>query len=297
MEERILDEEEGRGIRIKRTADGETDAVEGREGEEEEVAFEFPEEYDETLAGMSQTQVEEELARREKARQEALAACQRLIEEGNALLAEEKFSEAEEKFSQAAVYDADSEEAVRGLFAAATKNFTDTEELFSEDRAEDLERFEAGRKLLREKLGERLRGEEKSYREEADALAPSVREKQDRRREAFAANKKHYVIWTAVSLFLVAAFAIATAISADNILRVADGTLPITFTIVFGILAFAAVTLLAVSVAKLVGADRLCRENEKLYSTKDGARLSELYRRLDVLDVIFEDADAEEREN
>ena len=138
MEERILDKEEGRGIRIKRTLDGETDAVEGTE--DDEVAFEFPEEYDESLAGMSQAQVDEELRRREKAREEALETFHSLLSEGNALLGEEKFEEAEEKFAQATVYDADSEEAALGLFAAATKNFTDTERLYSDDRAEDIVR-------------------------------------------------------------------------------------------------------------------------------------------------------------
>ncbi len=288
MEERILDEDENRGITIKRTADGETDAVEGTDGEEE-VAFDFPEEYDESLAGMSQAQVEEELARREKARQEALETCRKLIEDGNSLLAQEKFAEAEEKFAQATVYDADSEEAVGGLFAAATKNFTDTERLYSAERAEDLGRLAAGRRIVTEKLGERLRGEEKAFREEADALIPAVREKQETRREAFAANKRYYIIWTCVSLFLAAAFAIAAAISADNILRVKESTVPLALTIVFSVLTFAAATMSAVFCAKLVGANRLCRENEKLDSTKDGARLAELYQKLDVLDVIFEE--------
>lgn len=292
MEERILDEDEGRGIRIKRTADGETDAVEGTEGEEE-VAFEFPEEYDETLAGMSQTQVEEELARREKAKQEALEAYQNLLAEGNSLLAEQKFPEAEAAFAQAIAYDAEGEEAVVGLFTAATKNLTDTERLYSTERAEDLERLETGRKFLREKFGETLRSEEKAYREEADTLIPAVREKQSVRREAFAANKKHYIIRTCTALFLVAAFAIATAIAADNILKTQDSVVPLVLTIVFGVLTFFSVTVLAVSGAKLVGANRLCKENEKLSSTKDGARLSELYRRLDVLDVIFENTSDE----
>ncbi len=292
MEERILDEDEGRGIRIKRTADGETDAVEGTEAEEEEVAFEFPEEYDESLAGMTQTQVEEELARREKARQEALETYRRLTEEGNALLAEEKFAEAEEKFAEAAMYGAENDDAVIGLFTAATKNFTDTERLYSAERAEDLERLETGRKLLREKFGERLSAERQSYREEIETLRPTVEAKQAERREAFAANKKHYVIWTSVSLFLAAVFAIATAIAADNILKVSDGSVPIALTIVFGVLTFVSVTMLAVFGLQLVGANRLCRENEKIDSTKDGARLSELSRRLDVLGVIFEEPSA-----
>ncbi len=286
MEERILDEDEGRGIRIKRTADGETDAVEGTEGDEE-VAFEFPEEYDESLAGMTQTQVEEELARREKAMQEALETYRKLTEEGNALLSEEKFEEAEEKFAEAATYEAENDDAVIGLFTAATKNFTDSERLYSDERAEDLGRFEAGRRLLIEKFGEKLSAERQSYREEIETLRPTVEKKQAERREAFAANKKHYVIWTSVSLFLAAVFAIATAIAADNILKVSDGSIPITLTIVFGVLTFVSVTMLAVFGLQLVGANRLCRLNEDLSSAEDGKRLLMLERRLEVLDVIF----------
>lgn len=287
MEERILDEEEGRGIRIKRTADGETDALEGTEGEEEEVAFEFPEEYDETLAGMSQSQVEEELARREKAREEAAAACKKLLDEGNALLASEQFEEAEEKFSGATAYDADSETAIFGLFAAATKNFTDTKRLYTEERAEDLERFDAGRALLLEKMGETLKNERAAYKKEAEELRPTVEEAQEKRRKAFAANRKHYIIFTSVALFLTVLFAIATAIAADNILRTSSSMLPVVFTAIAGVLTFLAVTALAVFGFKLLGANRLCRENEKPTSSKDGARLVELEQRLSVLDTIL----------
>ncbi len=289
MEERILDEDENRGIRIKRTKDGETDALEGTEGEigEEEVAFEFPEEYDESLAGMSQAQVEDELARREKARQEALENCRKLIDEGNALLAEENFSEAEEKFAQASVFDVDSDEAADGLFRAATKNFTDTERLYTDARAEDLERLESGKKLVAEKLGGKLREEQRAYREEADSLRPIVLENRAKRREAFAANRKHYIIWTCVFIFFAAAFAIATAIAADNILRVKDSTVPLALTIVFGVITFLAVAALAVFFAKLAGANKLCRMNERPDATQDGERLLYLERRLEILDIIF----------
>lgn len=291
MEERILDEDERRGIRLKRTADGKTDAVE--DTGEEEVAFDFPEEYDESLAGLSQAQAEEELARREKARIEAQETCRKLIEEGQALLAEEKFDEAEERFAQASVYDDGNGEAADGLFAAATRNFTDTEKLYSDERREDLKRMERGRALVLERLGEQLRREREDYQSEADSLRPQVMEKQEERREAFAANKKHYVICTCIALALTVAFAIATAISADNILRVQDSVVPVALTIVFGVVTFAAVTLLAVYCAKLVGAVRLCRENEKPNATKDGARLLFLEDRLAFLGALLDGTPSE----
>lgn len=288
MEERMLDEDENRGIRIKRTADGETDAMEGLEGDVgDEVAFEFPEEYDETLAGMTQEQVEAELRRREKAREEALAACNRLIEEGNALLAEEKFEEAEEKFAQATAYDIDSQPAAEGLFTAATKNFTDSEHLYSDERAEDLERLEWGRKFVAAKYGDQLREEQKRYRKEAEALRPAVDENHAKLREAFAANKRYYLIWTCVALFLVAAFAVATAIAADSIFRTKSSMLPVIITALFGVMTFAAVTMFAVFCARLLRANRLCRMNEEPDATSEGTRLLELENRIRIVDLIL----------
>ncbi len=292
MEERILDEDERRGILLKKTADGQTDAVE--DTGEEEVAFDFPEEYDETLAGLSQAQAEEELARREKAHIEAQENCRKLLEEGKALLAEGKFREAEDAFAQASVYDSENTEAADGLFAAATKNFTDTERLYSDERREDLMRTEEGRKLVLEKLGDRLREERKLLGSEADSLRPQVEEKRSERREAFAANKKHYIIRTCIALALTVAFAIAAAISADNILRVQNSTVPVALTAVFGVLTFLSVTMLAVYCAKLIGANRLCRENEKADSTKDGARLVLLEDRLAFLDALLGETPTEE---
>ena len=89
MEERIIDDEYGRGIRLKKTKDGyvdvtdelaenaETEGVEAEvaaEEEGEEVSFEFPvfdvEEEDEDLIGLDP----EEAARIRREREEAAAA-------------------------------------------------------------------------------------------------------------------------------------------------------------------------------------------------------------------------------
>ena len=284
MEERILDEDENRGIVLKKTEDGEIDAVEG--AEEGEAVFEFPEEYDESLAGMSQTQVEEELARRKKALEEAEATRKQLVEEGEALLGQQDFAGAEEKFAQAFAYDAEDPAAAEGLFIAATKNLTDPEGLFTPARAEDIGNSAYSRRFLREKFGSTLEAEKSRCQGEIDVLRPSVEEKQAERREAFAANKKHYIILTCIALALVAAFAIATAIAADNLFK--NSVVPLALTIVFGVLTFVSVTMLAVMGARLYGANKLCNENEKLGSTKDGARLEELYGRMEVLARILE---------
>ena len=136
-------------------------------------------------------------------------------------------------------------------------------------------------------MGEILKNERTAYKKEAEELRPTVEEAQAKRREAFAANRKHYIIFTSVTLFLTLLFAIATAIAADNILRTSSSMLPVVFTAISGVLTFLAVTALAVFGLKLVGANRLCRENEKPTSSRDGARLVELKQRLSVLDTIL----------
>ena len=96
MEERIIDDEYGRGIRLKKTADGfvdVTDELAARKDDEEEqtadeVSFEFPvfEEDDEDLATLTP---EEAIALRKKKAEEAAkrkADYEKACQEGNNLL-------------------------------------------------------------------------------------------------------------------------------------------------------------------------------------------------------------------
>ncbi len=288
MEERILDKDESRGIRLKRTAEGETDAVEGADGaSEEEVTLTLPdEEYDEDLVGLTPSQLKEELEKREKARQEAIRECKRLTEEGNAHLAAGDFAAAENAFGQAVVYDGEDPDAALGYFAAVTQNFTVTEPLYTEEHAQELARLTVGHAPLLEKMGGALRAERDAYKQEADELRPIEEEKRSVRRAAFAANRNHYTIFTCVSLFLTAIFAVVTAISFDNILRT-QSNLPLILSIVFGVLTFLALTVTAVFGVKLFGAVRLCAKNEKENATSDGKRLLLLKERLETLSVLF----------
>ena len=86
MEERIIDNE--REIKIKRkrgVIDAQDALAEDTEvqDEEEEVVLEFPDgEYDEDLVGLTPAQLKEELARRERAKREALDAQTKLMAEG-----------------------------------------------------------------------------------------------------------------------------------------------------------------------------------------------------------------------
>lgn len=293
MEERILDEEEGRGIRLKRTQDGETDAVEDIGADE--VTVELPEEgadgdYDEDLVGLTPSRLKEELEKREKAQKEAIAESKKLTDEAADLYEQGNFEQAAPLYLQATLYDADNEDAARGYFAAVTHGFTDTEGLFSDEAAEEISALGTGRKAVVEHLGDKLRRERAAYSEEEEALSPVFAAKQEERRSAFSANRKHYIVLTSISLFLCAAFAIATAIGADNILRT-QSVLPIVLTAVFGVIAFAALGATAVFGMRLFAAMRLCGANEKLSSTADGQRLLFLRERIGAIDTILGEGD------
>lgn len=303
MEERIVDDEKSRKIALKRTDGGETDAVEAGAsdnagadglGEGEETAeMEFPD--DEELVGLSPAETREVLEKREKARREAIAECLKSIAAGDELYAAGDFSGAESAYSDACVYDPDNAEAAEKLFKAATKGFTETDPLFEEDRAETLRRLPAGRAAVLREMGGKLREERIRDGAEADALRGKVEEARGTRREAFAANRKHYTVLTCVCVFLVAVFAVATAISIDNLFRTENGTAPIALSIIFGALAFLSFAAAAVFGAKLYGAHKLCAMNEKPDSTKDGARLVLLETRLKIMDLLLSDnADGDE---
>ena len=139
MEERIIDEEYGRGVRLRKTKDGYVDVTdelvdgEAVDGEEmgDEISFEFPslEEFgdkdDEDLVDLSPEEAER--VRREKA-----AAAQRRLEEyeatckqGEQLLESGSFHAAELVYEKALQLDDLATDASVGYWRAKTANFTD----------------------------------------------------------------------------------------------------------------------------------------------------------------------------
>ena len=151
MEERIIDDEYGRGIRLKKTKDGyvdvtdelaEKDALDQAEqsetpeteGEYDEVAFEFPdlEEDDEDLVSLSP---EEALALRKKKEEEEkarIAEYNRCLEEGEKLLESGSWHAAELKYEKALSLDGEAVEASVGYWRAKTSDFTAPDVLMRE---------------------------------------------------------------------------------------------------------------------------------------------------------------------
>lgn len=301
MEERIIDDEEGRKIRLIRLQNGETDAVEDTADAEtaeaengetvEEFVVDYPDsdEYDEDLVGLTPSQLQEELERREKAMREAREQSEKFTAEADEKLAAGDFGGAEELYEQAVMFDVENEPAGRGLWLARTKNFTDDGAFYKESNAEQLAGSpEAVKAFVLERTEERLRAAREEFRTEAAPLRETVEKKQEERREPFLANRKYYLIRLYVCAAAIAVFLIALIVSSRFIVRTVSPA-PVVLTAVFGALAFLFLIALAMLSRKYIVADRLCRLNEKLSSTEEGARLEDLENRIRCLDLIFGD--------
>ena len=293
MEERIVDKDDERLIRIKRTKDGvdaeDALAQEGEEEQSEEVVFEIPdEEFDEDLVGLTPSQLQRELERRRKAEEAEKTEYVKLLSAAEALAAEEKYAEAEPLYAQAACYPFADERAVTGLWTARTKNFTDFAPFYVAEYAEALsEADEKSKAFVREKAAS-LREERVRLADEERALAPSVLEKQEERRQAFAENRKYYLVRALALVGAMLLCIIACAVSANYIVRT-QSIAPVVCTAVFGGVAFILFVAALVYLRKSSLAQRLCRMNEALSSTEDGAKLETLRGKIACLDCVFED--------
>ena len=132
MEERIIDKDELRGVKKKRT-DGEEDVVDINTTdadlpEEAEYSVEFDGEYDEDLVGLTPTQLKEELERRERLREEAHAEAVKYLAAGEEAFEKGDFARAERDFRDALSYEF-SEQTQERLFAAVTDNYTNAQRL------------------------------------------------------------------------------------------------------------------------------------------------------------------------
>ena len=154
MEERIIDDEYGRGIRLKKTKDGFVDAedelapeTEVEEGEEDvEISFEFPvletDEDDEDLVGLSPEEAAALRKQKEEAAAKRKADYEIACKEGNELLESGSFHAAELKFEKALLLDDEAREASVGYWRAKTCDFTDPDVLVSEYVESGIENLE-----------------------------------------------------------------------------------------------------------------------------------------------------------
>ena len=289
MEERILDEEIGRKIRIKKTQDGEMDVVdelseldeEPIEGEEE-YTFELPEylEDDEDLVGLSP---EEAMALRKKKQAEAearRAEYERLLAEGEALLEEGSYRSAELKFEKALMLDDEAMVATVGYWRAKTENFTNPDVLMDEyvEEGYDSLEYDLGRRAveqIRMNYREKFRRRYDELAKEEAPLRAEVEEAQARRRELLKPRRARCFIGFLVSAVPFIVLLVLTIVFGLKNFTVKDDSyfLP---TIIVGSVALVAFIVFGVFTNKFINACRIYRTNERLSSTDEGARLEEV---------------------
>ncbi len=295
MEERIIDDEYGRGIRLKKTKDGYVDVTEElaseTEGEEsDEVAFEFPEmeqdEQDEDLIGLTPEELAEKLREREEELAERKAKCEILCAEADALYGVGDFIVAAEKYSDASKLVTEEEDealSVRarlGYWKSRTENFTNPDEFVSDYIEYGEENFEydvgyAAMMQIKTTYGDVFRKRVDELCVEESPLCMRVKEKQDKRRTYLKQRLKTRLIAFACVLFPMlmamglALYFVGKLTSAPDSTYVAP---TIVFALIFLVLFFAFIAV----ANNLINAFRMRKANENLESTEEGERLAEI---------------------
>ena len=316
MEERIIDDEYGRGVRLKKTKDGYVDVTdemaENSDVEEgEEISFEFPnlegfnaEEDHEDLVDLTPEEAERVMRERaealERRRNEYTSAC----EQGKRMLESGSYNAAELAYEKALQLDEEATEASVGYWRAKTADFTNPDVLIAEY-------VEAGVESLEYDLGyeaadiikKEYRGAfEKRIAEltaEEEPLRAKVEEKQEMRREILSSRKLRWGIAFALTLLPVLGAIIATMVVGFKNFATRESDYIVPTIILAGVSVVFFVAFMVVT-NKYINAGRMYRLNERLSSTADGVRLleiaeyKELYQAL--LETPVEDLDEEAQE-
>ena len=292
MEERSIDDEYGRGVRLKKTKDGYVDVTdelaEETENEEvgEEVTFEFPmeemDEDDEDLVGLSPEEARELRKRKEEERAKRKEEYDRLCAEGERFLNEQSYSAAELKYEQALQLDELATEASVGYWRAKTANFTNPDALVGEYAKEGIDSMEydlgiQATDVIRRDFHETFVAKVAQLETQEKPLAEVVEGKQQARREVIRERVKKGTIAFLCTAIPFAIALIVTAILGMKIPSTKDGRF-IVPTVIAGALAFALFIVTLVCFNKFLNAMQMRGKNEKLSSTEEGARLLQIRR-------------------
>ncbi|MBQ8343176.1 MAG: hypothetical protein IJY21_03610 [Clostridia bacterium] len=320
MEERMIDDEYGRGVRLKKTKDGYVDvtdelAADGTDETEEladEISFAFPmtDEDDEDLVGLSP---EEALALRQKKAADAAkrqadyeAACK----QGEELLVQGNFVEAEKTFERALNLDEIAAVASAGYWRAKTENFAKPDVLAEEYAKTGIENLEydlgyEATDILRRDYREVFQKRHDELAEEEKPLAQEVEGKQQKRRKVLLSRLLKSGIGTAAFLLVTVVMAILAWKSFSDRVTVPHGqrTGFIVKACVYAGVAAVNFIVLLLFTNKLYNALRMHLRNEKLSSTESGKRLvivrryKALYASLLEIETVEEETDESANES
>ena len=318
MEERIIDDEYGRGIRLKKTKDGYVDVTDElakdeeepvvAEDEGDEIAFEFPmmDEDDEDLVGLSP---EEALAlRKKKAEEQAKrkAEYEAHCQEGETLLSVEDYAGAEAIYEKALHLDDEAMEASVGYWRAKTSDFKEPDVLIDEYLEAGIEslEFDLGYRAtdcIRERYEEVFRRRIAEIEEEEKPLEKAVEEAKIRRRSILSKRVRNRIIAFCIAMLpFAASLILAVVFGMKNFTT--SGSEYITPTIILACVAAVTFIPFAICTNRLINGFRMKKMNERLSATEDGQRLIEIALRKELYTCMLpgylgEQADDEDGED
>ncbi len=302
MEERIVDDEIGRGIRLKKTKDGYVDVTDVLAPETEEEEVELTEEIEVVLPPEEADEAEEEAAfamkvvhremddedlvdlspeeaahiRKEKEAEllRRQAAYQEACAEGETLLGQGSFHAAELVFERALEYDELATEASVGYWRAKTANFSDPDVLVEEYLEDGFEELESDLGVIATEIIKRdyRAAFETRLRELNEQEAPILERVESKRaeRRVVLSKRRAMSFW----LFLCSTLPFIGALVATMVVGLRNFSTPddtfVVPTIVCGALALVTFLVTLFATNKFVNACRMYRMNETLSSTEDG---------------------------
>ena len=284
MEERIIDDEFGRGIRLKKTKDGYVDATDElapeteEERAEDEVEFSFPvfDVDDEELVGLTP----EEALALQKRREEEKAECKEkyaeLCAEGQSLLEKADYLGAENLFKKAMKMDIADEtvEATLGFWRAKTEEFAYPDRFAKEyvqDGVDEME-YDLGYKTLdalKEAYKEKFAQSKKVWEEKSKALLEKAEEKIKERKEYLQPQVKSKTLGFVISALPMLALLITTIVLAFKNFSVRGSSFIIPTAICAGVFLIS-VFVFTFFANKFINVMRLYKASGKLYSSDEG---------------------------
>ncbi len=289
MEERIIDDEYGRGIRLKKTKDGYVDAtdelVNGQDEEvTEEMQFELPvlemDEDDEDLVGLSPEEALKLRREKEEKARARRAEYERLCAEGQACLDAEDFAGAETAFEQALDFDDEHTDASVGYWRAKTQNFANPDALVSEYADSSIESLEYELGIdavdhIKKEYHTSLQCRYDELCEEEKPLAQSWEAKHAHRKSVLKERLKNAVIlFLCITVPMIACGVLTAVIGMKNFTtREHTFVLP---TVLLGIATFILFIAFVFASNKWLNVMRMMRANERLDSTEEGEKLMEI---------------------
>ncbi len=290
MEERIIDDEYGRGVKLKKTKDGYVDVTDAELDESEmdaaeetveEALFEFPafdtETDDEELATLTPEEAMALKKRREEDAAARLAEYEKYCREGEAHLATGSFRAAELQFEKALWMDDEPTQASVGYWRAKTADFTNPDALVEEYVDAGIENLEEdiGYKavdILRERYQSVFAKRICELETEEQPLVENVESKQIARRAVLKERLKKSGFYTVIAALPMLACLILAIVFAVKIPTVKDDRF-ILPTIICGAAFFLCFIVFLAVANKMFNVLRIRRANERISSTEEGQRL------------------------